>query len=126
MPKKKELNQNVKLWVEALRSGKYNQCRGSLRTKNRRKYSYCALGVAMKVAETHGVIIEEHHWDRASLPYSVMDWLGLRRDNFQVKLNSHSVIFLNDTSELDFKEIAKQIELHPTVFETPKLNQGER
>ena len=37
---------NIKLWVDALRSGKYQQARGALKTGD----AYCCLGVACDIS----------------------------------------------------------------------------
>ena len=138
-----ELNPNVQSWIKALRSDKYQKTEGALRdyeqvwspekvtyvTSN--KPQYCALGVAMLLAERAGVHITESQWEKGDLPSSVVDWLGVKRGNNAVKLNAVSIPELNDGSwsydrkttdeygdpkEKSFKEIAEVIEEHPQVF----------
>lgn len=128
-----KLNPNVRLWLKALRSGKYEQANGSLRdfpqewSKEFQDYvksdkpTYCALGVAMEVAQRHGVPIPERAWSGAYLPKTVVDWLGLKPSNRGVKLNGESVYELNDDAGLSLPEIANQIKLHPQIFGEPRL-----
>lgn len=40
-----------KKWVEALRSGRYEQCSGFLKVKSRGRLLHCCLGVLCEVAE---------------------------------------------------------------------------
>lgn len=125
------LNQNVKLWLKALRSNKFKQANGVLREPievwNQQKQDldikgqqYCALGVAMAVAEQHGVTIKERDWHTGFLPRSVRDWLGVKSNNRHVKLNGEVVSELNDDG-MGFKEIAKEIENHPQAFGKPRV-----
>lgn len=48
---------NLRLWVDALRSGEYEQTQGMLARKQGEQTSYCCLGVACEVAAANGVII---------------------------------------------------------------------
>lgn len=75
------------LWTEALRSGKYEQGSGVLKT---RQGSYCCLGVLCELAVEAGVIApakEEiqdainlgwrYETESGVLPTAVMEWAGL-------------------------------------------------
>lgn len=92
------MNPEVKeIWLEALRSGLYQQGRSLLKYKNNRsgEMFYCCLGVLSDLAEKQGVVscwadiasyksyggtetvycFGEHA--RACLPQEVMDWAGI-------------------------------------------------
>lgn len=47
------LGPNQQKWINALKSGEYEQCDGSLEDSN----GYCCLGVACKVAEENNIEI---------------------------------------------------------------------
>ena len=105
--KKYHHNDNLKTWVEALRSGDYKQGRQSLRQWD----NYCCLGVACDLVDSDG-------WDTsqvevgmyfygdnfAYMPENILaDYYGLT-DSEQRDLG-----MLNDNG-FDFDEIADQIE----------------
>ena len=80
------MNENAKLWVEALRSGEYEQGRGALCTIDEPKKN-CCLGVAcelyiraypgdLKITEGVGNRID-YDGHSAVLPEKVVAWLGL-------------------------------------------------
>lgn len=125
MPKAKvkKLNKNVQKWLTALRSGKYEKVTHSLREEiGQNKFGYCALGVAMKVAEDNGVPIAESAWSRAYLPYEVKNWLGATSSN--ISLNGNSVPDLNDDEGFTFNQIADEIEAHADKFK-PEVPNGK-
>ena len=70
-----------KLWIDALRSGKYKQTRGWLHNQN----GYCCLGVACEMyqAEVGDLVVTNncgatlYNDHRAFLPTRVQKWLGL-------------------------------------------------
>lgn len=96
---------NIKLWIDALRSGEYKQAFVNLHTLNKSidcvgdPNSYCSLGVAIAVAVKQGILpsgsisrhlafnhvkdvyaieyICENSITSTSLPKSVADWLGV-------------------------------------------------
>ena len=101
---KTKMNPEVKQkWIDALRSGKYEQGSGKLRGAN----GYCCLGVLCDLyAQEHDTQWEfrgygEHgdetnpqpmdYWyfeDRSEyLPESVMDWAGLKTPNPNVRID---------------------------------------
>jgi hypothetical protein len=125
------MNDNVKAWVEALRSGEYKQGMGCLTTVADDGSEYnCCLGVACKLAVEAGVIKapkgnraydggvyyrDGDDVQSAILPDAVRAWLGLattdstfyREDGTQEKLTS-----LNDGGT-SFERIATIIESNP-------------
>lgn len=106
-----------KKWVEALRSGKYPQARGHLRTDS----GYCCLGVALD-------LINPNNWK--SMPCgSVFGWgdgtylelpprsqwelhTGLQQNDPAVLVDGKSITLtsLNDEDGLSFEQIAAYIE----------------
>lgn len=77
------MNENAKAWIEALRSGKFEQTQGWLRNHE----GYCCLGVACELALEAGIIEESYFDDNSEyasydgedteLPEVVAEWLGL-------------------------------------------------
>lgn len=73
-----------KQWVDALRSGKYEQGRDTLRKGNK----FCCLGVLCDLAVKNEVIPEpmqegdEHYYDGqwSGLPISVIRWAGMSEE----------------------------------------------
>ena len=64
----------IKEWIKDLRSGKYEQCNGTLRIGTEGKYSYCCLGVLNVVLGNdfteygrlkgyEGDLVPEHFYD---------------------------------------------------------------
>lgn len=111
------MNKNAKKWVEALRSGKYEQGCGYLRTND----GFCCLGVACDLyAKAHP---RAKGWNQGNLfagemmllPVKVRKWLGLTKNSgvFTDKKGFLSeLIDLNDSGKT-FKQIAKIIESEP-------------
>lgn len=114
------MNDNVKRWVDALRSDAYEQARRVLYNGR----GYCCLGVACKLyGEEHGVEfgppkgINFRHAFLGSeilLPPEVEEWLGLREGDgsFADGDDVKSLAELNDTGS-SFAEIADVIEAAP-------------
>lgn len=113
-----EQHQNVKKWIEALRSGKYKQTAGCLHDS----HGHCCLGVACEAylkEHPEGLSVESRQtgdfenntryaYDtrEADLPEVVMEWLGLRSSfgNFQDAVRlvvDGSPITMNDLSDLN-------------------------
>lgn len=106
-----------KLWLEALRSGKYKQ---TLRNKN----GFCCLGV---LCDLHGKKIKRKGWDKIApkhpftgysylnttgvLPETVVNWSGITNNNPVVNFRSikQSLAELNDEKK-SFEWIADAIE----------------
>jgi hypothetical protein len=102
------INENARMWVNALRSGAFTQGKGSLRNQS----AYCCLGVACVLAEKEGVISPTEWIGHSYLPSRVRDWLGLQeRAGFISSMNT-SLAYLNDRNK-SFKEIADVIESDP-------------
>lgn len=104
MPTLEEMKANRKLWVEALRSGKYKQTRqGWLRVEDH----FCCLGVLADVAgcEWSGDILgkADEQWRYA--PKRAMEFVGLR--------STGELMAMNDREMRRFKTIAKYIESEP-------------
>ena len=113
------LNENAKKWVEALRSGKYSQCKGTLQNRA----GYCCLGVACDVyeKETGNKLPKNNHgfYKGCSLINKfevVKDWLGLKEHNGNLSAFLYqgtiypTLAYLNDHSRSTFNEIANVIE----------------
>lgn len=98
-----------KLWVEALRSGKYQQGTGCLRSGAK----FCCLGVLcdLHLQETDGEWALSHiyHGETALLPPLVCDWAGLQ--GIDPKLDGRFLSAFNDAGST-FPEIADLIEKH--------------
>ena len=97
------------LWIEALRSGKYEQCRGALRKGD----TFCCLGVACDLIDKDG-------WEKNDM--FGMGWKGTGCESTDLPfINSDEAISLselNDTARLSFEEIADYIEdfVNGTLF----------
>lgn len=101
-------------WVEALRSGEYQQGVGRLAMGGR----HCCLGVACEVAIKEG-IIDRYDPEAFGLPIPVAEWLGFG-DNYNAadpRLDEtvgntvyRSLSALNDLAHWDFDKIADIIE----------------
>lgn len=81
------LNPHAQAWVDALRSGKYTQGKGSLTENSEDRGSFdCCLGVACKLAIIDGVKLSvyedrygnvHYNGEENYLPEPVQAWLGL-------------------------------------------------
>jgi hypothetical protein len=100
------MNANAKKWIEALRSGKYEQAKDQLKKGDK----FCCLGVACDISKLGEWSGNEYMDNEKSLPGMVTDWLGL---------TSGMGIFYNGClSELNdegysFEKIADIIESEP-------------
>jgi hypothetical protein len=105
------MNENAKKWVEALRSGKYEQASNALRSGN----AYCCLGVACEISGigewdsddrvSYAAYLEE----TGKLPARVMDWLGIRDDVGGYNNGDNCLTDDNDNGR-SFTQIANIIE----------------
>lgn len=111
------MNVNARKWVEALRSGKYKQSKGSLcKIRAGKVEGYCCLGVGAKIcSKTKNILIRKISNDlsfdhnRNYLSPIIQRWLGLKtRDG---ALHETSLAKMND-SDSSFLEIADIIEAH--------------
>lgn len=103
----KDVNE-IKLWIEALRSGKFNQSKSTLQDLK----GYCCLGVACKVVipqedlliDPYGTLIGQF----PSYQHAPM-WLILIDNNFYAKVGKQ-LSSLNDNYNFTFLQIAELIE----------------
>jgi hypothetical protein len=114
--------ERVKLLVDALRSGEYEQGRSYLRQDD----SFCCLGVACEVARKNGL---EGNWELsnygagiqtfgnreyssiAMLPAAVIYWYGFDGEDPHLRLTSTmTATQANDYYKLSFEEIADGFE----------------
>lgn len=116
------------LWVNALRSGEYEQARGALHRKGE---GYCCLGVLCDLAYKAGVVGRSKGFGTRyvygsadnGLPSEVREWAGLSGYDPVVKWRFESSMgdiewgadvfglsYLNDGFHLTFDEIAELIE----------------
>ncbi len=96
-----------KLWVDALESGAYYQCKGALTKRNAKsKDSFCCLGVLtnLYVEETGDAKV----WDlsQAFLPDEVCRWAKIE---WNPRLGVNTATTVNDKLNYSFKKIAKLI-----------------
>ena len=102
------------LWVDALRSGEYQQTTETLQDEK----GYCCLGVACAVAKDQG--IEVHITAHSGLisggelsdQCAVWNWLGLQNSTGYISLNAGELTELNDSKGYTFPELADFIEEH--------------
>lgn len=106
---------NVKLLLDALRSGKYKQGKGALHFKDK----FCCLGVACETyqKEVGGLYVDVtdsyYSYDNyeAFLPPNVANWFGFATVCGNC-LSNESLVLLNDEG-YTFEEIADFIESNP-------------
>ena len=118
------MDQRVKkLWIKALESGEFKQCRGHLS----RDGKYCALGVLSVLSLLEGVCTyrEEKgvgHFDnkKFTLSFNVMKWAGIAQEDekyldpeehglkVRYKNGFSTILDLNDEA-VSFKKIAQVI-----------------
>lgn len=84
-----QLTKEQRKWIDELKSGRYNQCEGFLKTKNGKNTSYCCLGVACETFKRRchlKQVIEESHVEFVNseggsydsyLPYDIQDILRI-------------------------------------------------
>jgi len=105
------MNPEIKqLWLEALRSGKYNQGKSLLRPT---ESSYCCLGVLCQIAEERDIckyIPSDTHegftvqypsiftdecdgnlYEESELPWVVKQWAGLESESPSVTMNEKNI-----------------------------------
>lgn len=105
-----------KLWLKALRSGKYKQAMHTLKNNNN---EYCCLGVLCdiyaKINKKKG--FDKHNYfldENAILPMKVIKWAGLSTEGYKydcqnVRIGDNSLSNLNDKGK-SFKYIANVID----------------
>lgn len=129
--------ENISRWVDALRSGQYEQAQDQLGVENNHgAVSYCCLGVACEVAIANGVVLDRvaengdirYNDHDTTLPRAVAEWLGLDSDvevrvgwdelnsTFAIPTSEDQAVEvlvvsgLNDSHEWNFEDIATAIE----------------
>lgn len=112
-----------KIWVDALRSGRYEQARAFLKLPKGDKWGYCCLGVlceeaikagvkveAREAEDPHGEVCVVFNGNSTVLPSAVYQWAGLGEPNPMIGGNTAS--YHNDHAGRDFNEIADLIDEH--------------
>lgn len=116
--------ENIRKWVDALRSGDYQQGQGALHNiVSEDEHYYCCLGVACDLSgvpvndtiknNVLGVLVR--YGEQAQIwcaPDEVLDWLGFDANVvlFDVYEGEYSLIELNDECKYTFNQIADIIE----------------
>lgn len=98
-----------KEWLEALRSGKYQQGNQELRTVEGR---FCCLGVLCDLYSRKFQVPWDERKFQRELSYPPMEvrmWAGLEHEDPMIPSVNHSLSYLNDDGKT-FDEIAKYIE----------------
>lgn len=130
------MDQEIKdRWLEALRSGEYEQGTGYLSVDGK----FCCLGVLCDLAEKEGVVNHEEEQKSSDgetvtvreyglddgrprsaslLPYVVMDWAGLSTDGPEVWSEDDGGRVMEELAQIndgggDFDQIASMIEAMP-------------
>ena len=111
------MNKEVKrLWLEALRSGEYDQGTCVLRRREGKEVKHCCLGVLCELAKEHSqdsVVVKEAQealYTELSLPPSaVVEWSGLQFHDPLVNSDKDTLVGMNDGGST-FAEIADVIE----------------
>lgn len=129
----------IQLWIDALRSGDYAQCREELSTGTGNSRAFCCLGVACEVAIRAGlselraekqgdgswlyyrdaggsidpnrISNEASDWSGGELPWLVADWYGIPRDP---ELRTGEVRYEDDQSDPDNPDGAYEFEASAT------------
>ena len=104
---KEEYAANRKKWVEALRSGEYEQGTGQLRNDD----CYCCLGVAHDLFGNSSDLAMPG--DSSLKRSSARDALGLSASDGFIGGDLTGLIQLNDIAKKTFNEIADIIESNP-------------
>ena len=101
----------LKLWVAALRSGKYKKCKGELRKGNK----FCVLGVLCDLHRKHGPIKDRAKWAKEdggnSYSYGDLFFSAPRCAEKWASINCYGELsYNNDDDGSSFKQLAKKIE----------------
>lgn len=96
----------IKLWVDALRSGKWVYVRGQLHCGDAKR---CALGVAIEVWLEHVAPPVDDPFNGTNLPVACARWFGLRSDPI---IGDLTITELNDSYSYTFIGLADMIERH--------------
>lgn len=114
---KKEI---AKIWINALKSGKYGQTKGVLKSDN----GYCCLGVLCQISKLGefkqligndiiSFVLPSGNMSCSSLPSEVLGWADMADElgNFNESDSFSTLSLLNDSGKT-FAEIADIIELN--------------
>ena len=122
------MNEARKTWIEALRSGKYQQGVGQLKALSEEgTFQYCCLGVACEIfKETLNLTEEEENRGISSFngkssvpPVEIVSLLGLHNEYGDVKkelFRGTALVSLNDELQLSFEEIAEVLEKQSYLY----------
>lgn len=110
--------ENIRKWVNALRSGEYRQTKGALKND----YGHCCLGVLCEVAIQHGLALTQTRTETdegnecvafngewGTAPEEVVAWAGIEKSNPEL-LSDERAAELNDDRGFSFGQIADLIE----------------
>ena len=120
-----QMKEHRRLWVEALRSGKYKQGQGVLRSADDH---YCCLGVLCDLAgvEWNTGYTGNYHagvGQFATAPFEVTDFVGLANEAGSFGAGGDGLATRND-SGATFEEIADLIERNPPGLFTESMEEA--
>ena len=97
-----EVNKNRKRFIEALRSGKYKQTRGTLKSKD----CHCAIGVAYALLGAKWMEFAggDHLVEATKMRRKLSEFLGADSETITL------IIDMNDSLEYTFEQIAEELE----------------
>ena len=127
------MNQEIKeKWIQALKSGEYEQCQGFLRIINTKgELEYCCLGVLCDIyAKENNIEWKDNMYGEEysvlstdivecnELPEEVAAWAGcfkqdpsvIVKDTLLNHEDKYSLTYLNDTLDMTFEQISNFIE----------------
>ena len=111
------MDNEVKMrWLEALRSGKYQQGGGYLRQKSPAGDKFCCLGVLIDILDPNGWVdgqmegVYEHDGRTAIPNLRIEELAGIERKNFASPDWYCRLPAMNDEGNKSFEEIADYIE----------------
>jgi hypothetical protein len=114
--------ERVQLWIDALRSGEYEQGQGHLRKEEPLGARYCCLGVAQEVALDNGWVSADVpnsynlDWGSAVMPIDLGRWFGFMHHATDPDLGFHQgagvvyCVMANDDLNWTFEQIANALE----------------
>ena len=107
-----ELGTNQKIWVEALKSGKYSQCAGQLcKIDEAGNKSYCCLGLAEELFPS---LITTNDTNLCGTEYRAVLALRGWNGDFDINDEAHNLAMMNDSGKT-FQEIAQFIEANADI-----------
>ena len=119
--------ENIRLWVDTLRSGRFNQGNSALEiTYPNGTVAHCCLGVACRVAMENGLDLPNCQYENSYgngekktafgrdpnvgyLPIEVRDWFGFSNTDPTIS-DTLTAVEANDEKRYTFNEIAYLIE----------------